>query len=213
MSNIEKIRQKIEWLRREIDDHNYYLDNSEQALGYSAALDEIEKFLDTLSEEPDKSLEEAAEEYAEKHGFRVPYDGSENFYDDVDVKASKEGFIAGAEWQKEQDTIEMVMSDGSYFQKCYALGKKDMKEQMMREGLDAVKSCQFDKIDKTIAGVFVKYGMDMQKQDMMKDAVEGEVVQDLKGRFHIKTNAVSDILYHFGDRVKVLILPEKCQNS
>lgn len=40
-------------------------------------------------------LEEAADEYAEKHGFRVPYDGSDNFYDDVDVKASKEGFIAG----------------------------------------------------------------------------------------------------------------------
>lgn len=46
-------------------------------------------------------LEEAAEEYAEKHGFRVPYDGSNNFYDDVDVKASKEGFIAGAEWGAE----------------------------------------------------------------------------------------------------------------
>lgn len=43
-------------------------------------------------------LEEAAEEYADKHGFRVPYDGSNNYYDDVDVKASKEGFLAGAEW-------------------------------------------------------------------------------------------------------------------
>lgn len=51
MSNIEKIHQEIEWLRREIDDHNYYLDNSEQALGYSAALDDIEKFLNTLEDE------------------------------------------------------------------------------------------------------------------------------------------------------------------
>jgi len=48
------------------------------------------------------SLEEAAKEYADKHGFRVPYDGSNNYYDDVDVKASKEGFIAGAEWMKKQ---------------------------------------------------------------------------------------------------------------
>lgn len=36
--------------------------------------------------------------YAEKHGFRVPFDGSNNFYDEVDVKASLEGFIAGAKW-------------------------------------------------------------------------------------------------------------------
>lgn len=53
-------------------------------------------------EQPSKDLEEAAEKYADKHGFRVPYDGSNNYYDDVDVKASKEGFLAGAEWQKKQ---------------------------------------------------------------------------------------------------------------
>ena len=59
--------------------------------------------IDSLPEEkPSADLEEAAEEYADKHGFRVPYDGSNNYYDDVDVKASKEGFLAGAEWQKKQ---------------------------------------------------------------------------------------------------------------
>lgn len=36
-----------------------------------------------------------AEEYAEEHSFRVPYDGSNKFYDDVDYKASKDGFLAG----------------------------------------------------------------------------------------------------------------------
>ena len=43
------------------------------------------------------TLEEEAEEYAEKHAFRIPYDGSNKFYDDVDFKASKEGFLQGAE--------------------------------------------------------------------------------------------------------------------
>jgi hypothetical protein len=47
-------------------------------------------------------LEKVAEEYADKHGFRVPYDGSDKFYDDVDVKASLEGFKAGAKWMEEQ---------------------------------------------------------------------------------------------------------------
>lgn len=42
-----------------------------------------------------------------------------------------------------------------------------------------------------------------------EDAVEGEVVQDLHGKLHVKTNAVSDILYQFGDKVKVIILPKK----
>lgn len=42
-------------------------------------------------------IEEMANKYADNHGFRVPYDGSDNFYDDVDVKASKEGFMAGIE--------------------------------------------------------------------------------------------------------------------
>ena len=49
-----------------------------------------------------EDLEKAANDYADNHGFRVPYDGSNNFYDDVDVKASKEGFITGAQWKEEQ---------------------------------------------------------------------------------------------------------------
>lgn len=41
-------------------------------------------------------LEKEADKYADEHAFRVPYDGSNNFYDDVDFKASKEGYLAGA---------------------------------------------------------------------------------------------------------------------
>lgn len=46
----------------------------------------------------EEEIKNEADVYAEKHGFRVPYDGSNNFYDEVDVKASIEGFIAGAKW-------------------------------------------------------------------------------------------------------------------
>lgn len=60
----------------------------------------LERELDPNAEPVD--LEKEAEEYADKHGFRVPYDGSNNFYDDVDVKASLEGFKAGAKWMAEQ---------------------------------------------------------------------------------------------------------------
>ncbi len=41
-------------------------------------------------------IKEAAENYAEKRGFRVPYDGSNEFYDAKVIKYSIEGFKEGA---------------------------------------------------------------------------------------------------------------------
>lgn len=72
---------------------NWTLVEEEPAEGIKGNLEEIPSNV---------GLEKAAEEYADKHGFRVPYDGSNNFYDDVDVKASLEGFKAGAKWMTEQ---------------------------------------------------------------------------------------------------------------
>lgn len=63
MDKIEKIRQEIERLKKLLEESTYYLDNSQQALGYSFALDDFNEFLDTLSEEPDKSLEEEIKDY------------------------------------------------------------------------------------------------------------------------------------------------------
>ena len=94
-------------------------------------------------EKPEKpvphDLEEAAGEYAEKHGFRIPYDGSDNFYDNIDVKASKEGFIAGAEWQKEQDNAISRQAEAERIktqQMCYEKGQADMKRKMMQEAVE-----------------------------------------------------------------------------
>lgn len=56
-----KLKAEIERLRKLVEEDNYYLDNYEQALGYGLALDDMGQFLDTLSEEPDKSLKEAME--------------------------------------------------------------------------------------------------------------------------------------------------------
>lgn len=64
-------------------------------------LKKVIDIIDSLQQEP-VDLEKAAEEYADKHGFRVPYDGSDKYYNDVDVKASLEGFKAGAKWMAEQ---------------------------------------------------------------------------------------------------------------
>jgi hypothetical protein len=74
------------------------------------------------------------------------------------------------------------------------------KEQDMEEWLKDRDGCFWDGVNE---------GKKAMEEQMLKDAVEGEVVQDLQGRLHVKTNAVSDILYQFGDKVKVIILPKK----
>ena len=51
MSNTEKIRQEIERLKKILEESTYYLDNSQQALGYSFALDDFDTFIDSLPEE------------------------------------------------------------------------------------------------------------------------------------------------------------------
>jgi hypothetical protein len=53
-------------------------------------------------------ITKAAEEYAEKHAFRVPYDGSNNYYDEVDLKASMDGFMAGAKFRLEMVKKQII---------------------------------------------------------------------------------------------------------
>lgn len=50
----------------------------------------------TIDENTQKLINEAAGDFADKHGFRTPYDGSNKFYDKVDLRASKDGFLEGA---------------------------------------------------------------------------------------------------------------------
>ena len=130
MSNIEKIRQEIERRKKE----NMY-DDLPITIGRYYEDRDLLAFIDSLPEEkPSEDLEEAAEEYADKHGFRVPYDGSNNYYDDVDVKASKEGFLAGAEWMAKQGVTFTAAVDhyedfylDSYDQEAEAIKKLGLK--------------------------------------------------------------------------------------
>ena len=183
------------------------------------------------SSEIQNDLEEAAGEYADKHGFRVPYDGSDKFYDDVDVKASKEGFIAGAKWQADHTPLP---EDTVLFNKGVAEGRrleseenKDRdivfwrgiqyaKEQMLKDGLDAVKTLDFNKAEKTIAGVFVKYGMDRQKEQMMKEAIHYVVQDDLDSHgasynipfIRIGIAALKPKGIGVGDKVRIIIVKD-----
>ena len=52
-------------------------------------------------------------------------------------------------------------------------------------------------------------GAEWQKEQMLKDAVEGEVIEDLHGQRYVKSEAVDGTKFKFGDKVKILIIPEK----
>lgn len=118
MDKIEKIRQEIEMLYDgEAPKHDQQCDFSD---GYFTGLSVISNFLDTLSEEPDKSLEEAAEiSFDEAGALTEDYRDflakglTENKPRPIGphwfCEYAKNRFIVGAKWQKEQmmkDAVE-----------------------------------------------------------------------------------------------------------
>ena len=136
MGVLDLVRQEIERLRKLVEEDNYYLDNYEQALGYGLALDDIGQFLDTLSEEPDKSLEETAADFVwavMENDYYGPSELSKKLrptskLDDF-YGALAEIFIAGAKWQKGQLLKGSPLpEDTVIFNKGVAEGKRLMLE-------------------------------------------------------------------------------------
>ena len=52
-------------------------------------------------------------------------------------------------------------------------------------------------------------GAEWQKEQMLKGAVEGEVIEDLHGQRYVKSEAVDGTEFKFGERVKMLIIKDK----
>lgn len=156
---------KIEKIRKAIERRKGYISVTHFA-------EELLSFLDTLSEEPDKSLEKAAVNFA-------------HFYDQGTCDGiAKDCFIAGARWQK---------------------------QKVFEDGLDAVKRENSTVIERTIAGVFVKYGMDKQREEMMKEAVDVTVMASKCGDKYqqlLITDWNSSDGLHNGDKVRIIIVRE-----
>lgn len=127
MDKIEKIRIEIEMLKKYSHSMADNAINSNMLNFYDGEEDcckQLLSFLDTLSEEPDKSLEEAANEFANQ--------------DCVTFISRKKGFIAGAEWQKEQmlkDAVEAYVNTyesiqgGSYVEFVADIPASNFKEK------------------------------------------------------------------------------------
>ena len=97
----EKKMTDKEKIRAEIESRIEMYRNTEHRIDPNR-IDEDEcllAFIDSLSEEPDKSLDEAAEEYTEGYDTFAEWTEHYGAFETVnDIPLIKKAFIAGAEW-------------------------------------------------------------------------------------------------------------------
>lgn len=128
----EELEEEIKsWHKRHFKSRNSWEDYSGHYLDKNSQLDLARHFAQWGAEhathaETPADLEEAANNYLDGVYGKIPHS---DFHIAI--------FIAGAKWQAEQDTRDMYMSDNRHFNKVYELGKKDMREQMMKNAVEA----------------------------------------------------------------------------
>ena len=188
---------------------------------------DVDEFMDEVrgrekSEIP-TNLEEAALEYETDNTIQT-YDG--NGLSPMAVVGLAEAFIAGAEWQKEQDFKDFLKSDNTNFYKCYEKGREDqkredqetielaedhammagrmqMKEEIERDNYLYPKSeYELGWLDELKKDLFEE-GRKAMKEEMMKEAVEGVLVDNIDG--------TQEICLHdnrYGKKVKLIAIPK-----
>lgn len=149
-----------------------------------AKVNEVIDHINSLPEEkPSEDLEEAAEKFA-------------HFYDHGTCDGiAQDCFISGAKWQKEQD---QPITGNSLEQEW--LRYVDRKKKECRGELPSLGEYGWLQIARHFAN--------WQKEQMLKDAVEGEVIYDLGGFFRIKSEAIDGAKYKVGSWVKLIIVKE-----
>ena len=116
--NIQLIYNKIENRIDEICDDGFVLKENQQEY---ETLTDLEDFIDSLPKEPaSEDLEEAANFYANTHT---------EWFDSEGNPCIMPAFKAGAEWQKQQ-MKEVLQTE-------YEKGRFDMREEMMKDVVDA----------------------------------------------------------------------------
>ena len=107
MNNIEKIRQEIE-RRKEICEGIFERESDTYYQGKAVAYGELLSFIDSLPEEkPSDDLEKAAGRLGFDYVDNIVHESPGHRWNDHDVEFGyRDGFIAGAKWQKAKDDEE-----------------------------------------------------------------------------------------------------------
>ena len=181
-------------------------------------MDKIEKI--------DKGLEEAAEEKYPVYWKSYPKDGivrSESSYDTN--KQCRDAFIAGAEWQKEQDqpitgnSLEQEWlryvdrKKKRYGGELPALGEYGWL-QIARHFAEWQKSQMPMPEDTALFNKGVAEGRRLEREDVMKDAVKGYIDKDhivTEGPFYFIRSVNLDLPNGFkeGDKVRIVVIKEE----
>ena len=209
MDKIALIKAEIERLYNgEAPKHDQQCDFDD---GYFTGIGAISQFLDTLSEEPNKSLKEVAEEYVYSWCKKENEEVRELF-----PEAVSGAFIAGAKWQAEQ-----------FEKNRLAACEKQTKEEYDREMEFAVSIIEKEHRQPTFSDA-INYGIEWQKKQipmpedtvlfnkgvaegkrlMLEEAMEGEVENATLGIVYLRKNLVNEG-YSAEDKVLVLLLPKE----
>ena len=190
----------IEQIKAEVERHKELFKEAAEVGNYyaGARLDEaneILSFLDTLQEQPVcEELEEAAQHDA-ICTYTMPEDGDiEKVFKVQEARVFHEiGFKAGANWQKQQDSLHILET-------C-----KENGDSFTSEALEEAAKEYVD--DTNPADSFYdafKDGALWMREQMLKEAVEGRVVD--AGIFATYNTPVE--YTHPGDKVKIIIVKE-----
>lgn len=187
----DKLKKEIEKLKTDFIKFHTGIDLElvKSYLGYRSyenVLSIIDSLQQEQQEEPDKSLEEAAEEYTNNPDTYVVW--TEHYGDFAtvdDIELIEKAFIAGAKWQKEQ------------------MGKQ-AREQLSKTDITLADLVAFDE--------GFSLGRRLERQDMMRDAVEGEIHKYDKFSYVKEKNSKSltELLAKFNnsDKIKIIIVKE-----
>ena len=206
MSNIDKIKAEIERLKKILEESTYYLDNSQQALGYSFALDDFKEFIDSLPEE------------TKNHGCGVEFPHFGANYPDAkcidgylwDMDSYEDGVytIGGddpcpicntEEWLKDvlddeifktrDEALEYVKMLKSKYKHKDSLPEEkpsDDLEEAAKEYMKKARKHLFDDSPIGRADDAFKAGAEWQKEQVTKDAVEGVICYGSKGAYFLR---------------------------
>lgn len=158
---VQLIKEEIERLKN----HTLNVQKSTNGLitsvgrGRVEAFNDILKFINSLPEEHNEDLEEAAKEWAENH-----FQDFIETEDDPGYWCSRFGFISGAEWQKkkDQETIELAEDH------AMLAGMNKMKEEMMKDAVEGRVQCGYGDGNKLSIKAMLPQDSDLKYADKVK---------------------------------------------
>ncbi len=182
--------------------------------------------------EDEKPVPNDLEEAAGKSSTQYYQDAGYSPFPNVETAAHKSGFIAGAKWQAEQllkssplpeDTVlfnkgvaegrQLMMEELSdHIAAAYQLGlaANNPNIELKAELIHTTDTAQVDGKELLyVSDKSYKIGWRDCKEQMLKEAVEGEVVKDINNKLAVTAKNVNLDGFKFGDKVRVIVLPKE----